>query len=380
MPNEINLFGVIGNVGGERGITSQQVKTLLAKMDQTQPLVVRIDSGGGSVFDGLSIYEAFANYPGPKKAVIESTAFSIASYIAMAFDDVEIAENGYVMIHEPAESVDGTASDLTKSAETLAKLDQSMVEAYARKTGQAEDAIRSMMQAESFLNATEALEHGFVNSIAQSRVTTRIAPTANHSRKLPQRVYAALFGAGPNGDPNEPTKEKPVADSTPTAATIKEIKAAHPKMKAEFFVRCLEKEMPLASVASAAADELLTENETLTARIAEMEEELTALRGKAKAESEAEEEPAAEGEEEEQTAEGEQEELTAKAKATAKTGAKPVARSRTAPNLRPASEQWEEAIQAELPRAKSRKAAVAIVNRKNPSLRERLVAEANAAR
>ncbi len=205
MPNEINLFGTIGNVGGERGITAQQVKTLLAKMDQTQELIVRIDSEGGSVFDGLSIYDAFANYPGPKKAVIESTAFSIASYIAMAFDDVEIAENGYVMIHEPASNVEGTASDMTKSAELLVKLDQSMVAAYAKKTGLSEIEARGLMQDETFMNASEALTFGFVNRISSKSVQTRIQPTSRHT-KMPQRVYAALFG-GTQGDNHEPTKE-----------------------------------------------------------------------------------------------------------------------------------------------------------------------------
>jgi ATP-dependent protease ClpP protease subunit len=138
MPNEINLFGPIGRTQDGSGVTAQQVKSLLAAADQNQPLVVRIDSEGGSVFDGLSIYEAFNNYPGPKKAIIESTAFSIASYIAMAFDEVEIAENGYVMIHEPASATDGTSSELKKSAELLDKLDQSMVTAYAKKTGLSE--------------------------------------------------------------------------------------------------------------------------------------------------------------------------------------------------------------------------------------------------
>jgi len=376
MPNEINLFGTIGNVGGERGITAQQVKTALSKMDQTQELIVRIDSEGGSVFDGLSIYDAFANYPGPKKAVIESTAFSIASYIAMAFDDVEIAENGYVMIHEPASEVEGTASDLMKDAALLTKLDQSMVEAYAKKTGLSEVEARGLMQDETFMNAAEALTFGFVNRISTKAVATRIMPKARHT-KMPQRVYAALFG-GTQGDNPEPTKEvNPMSSTQPVAATIKEIKAAHPKMKDSFFVKCLEKELPLASVARAAADELMEENTALLAQCKAMEEELTALRAGANAK--------AEGDTEETTAEGDEElpaedeeEVLAKAKATARRGAKPVARSKSpAGSGLSATQRWNAAVEAALPTAKTKFKAVAIANRKNPGLREQMLAEAN---
>ena len=366
MSNEINLFGVIGNVGGERGITAQQVKTLLAKMDQTQPLIVRIDSEGGSVFDGLSIYEAFANYPGPKKAVIESTAFSIASYIAMAFDDVEIAENGYVMVHEPASSVDGTASEMTKSAELLAKLDQSMVEAYARKTGLSEAEARMLMQDETFLNASEALNYGFVTSISSRQVQTQIKPTARH-QKLPQRVYASLFSGGSDGDKSETTEEKPMS-TQPVAASIKEIKAAFPKMKDSFFVKCLEKELPLASVAGAAAEELMAENQELMAKVAAMEEEMTSLKAKAMEDEEVKPD-AMEGEEEVT------EEETAKA--TAKVGAKPVARAKSSAT-KDATTRWNEAVDAALATAKTRFKAVAIANRKHPGLREQMLAEANA--
>lgn len=362
MSNEINIFGVIGNVGGERGVTAQQIKTQLAKMDQTQPLIVRIDSEGGSVFDGLSIFSAFENYPGPKKAIIESTAFSIASYIAMAFDDVEIAENGYLMVHEPSSGIEGTASDMAKSAELLGKLDQSMVAAYAKKTGLSEDFARSLMQDETFLNASEALNYGFVNAISAKQVASRIAPQARHT-KLPQRVYAALFGAGSDGDNRDTTTEKPMSETQkPVAASIKEIKAAFPKMKDSFFVKCLERELPVASVASAAAEELMMENEELTARIAAMEDEMTALKAKAM---------------EIEVTPGEEETAEEEAPATARSGAKPVAKSKVA-NTPNATERWNAAIEAALPTAKTRFKAVAVANRKHPGLRAAMLAESNA--
>jgi len=376
MPNEINLFGVIGRTEDGSGITSQQIKTILASADQSEPLIVRIDSEGGSVFDGLSIYEAFANYPGPKKAVIESTAFSIASYIAMAFDDVEIAENGYVMIHEPSSYVEGTSGELTKNAELLDKLDQSMVEAYARKTGLSEYEARELMKDETFMNASEALNYGFVNSINSSKVQTRIQPTAKH-RNMPQRVFTALFGSGSDvGDNREKTKEIPVSETQkPVAASVKEIKAAFPKMKAEFYVRCLEKDMPMASVANAAVEELMAENEQLQTQCKAMEEELLTMRAKAEGEEVL---PTAEGEELLIEAEGEEEEMPA-AKAKAKVGVRPVARAVGQSRQKNATARWNSAVSSCLASTGGNKMkAVAMANKQNPGLREQMLAEANA--
>jgi len=368
MPNEINLFGVIGRTEDGSGITSQQVKTMLAQMDPTEPLTVRIDSEGGSVFDGLSIYEAFASYPGPKKAIVESTAFSIASYIAMAFDEIEIAENGYVMIHEPSSYTEGTSSDLQKTSELLAKLDQSMVSAYSKKTGLSEDEARGLMQEETFMNASEALAMGFVNRINPTKVQTRMSPQAKHE-KMPQRVYAALFGAGSGGETREPTKEKPMSDTQkPVAATIQEIKAAYPKAKAEFVLRMLEANKPMASVAAAAAEELMTENQELQAKLTAMTEEMTALKAKA------------EGVEVEVMPEEETETEEPPAKATASSGAKPVARAKAGSHSVNATAKWDAAVTACLPQAGSKMKAAIMANKKNPGLREQMLAEVKATR
>jgi glutamyl/glutaminyl-tRNA synthetase len=166
-----------------------------------------------------------------------------------------------------------------------------------------------------------------------------------------------------------------MSTTQPVAASIKEITAAFPKMKDSFFVKCLERELPLASVAKAAAEELMEENTALAAQCKAMEEELTALRAKA---MDDEETPAAEGEEEDPNAEGEEEETTAKAKATARRGAKPVARAKSpASGGLSATQRWNDAIEAALPTAKTRFKAVAIANRKHPGLRAQMLAEAN---
>jgi len=378
MSNEINLFGEIGRTADGSGITAQQVKTMIASADQTQPLIVHIDSPGGSVFDGLAIYEAFAKYPGPKKAIVESTAFSIASYIAMAFDEVEIAENGYLMIHEPYGGGDGTASELRRDAELLDKLDQSMVAAYAKKTGLSELEVRSHMKAETYYNATEAMSFGFVNSVSTKAVATRITPTASYQKKMPHRVFAALFGAGSSGD-SVPEKETSMAEvNKPVAASVKQIKAAFPKMKADFVVRCLEQELPLESVATSAAEELMIENEALTSVVQSLEAELMQLKLLTE---EAESVPATETETETVPLMMEDDEEELVAKATARGTLRPVARSKAkGSSFAGATAKWDAAIVACVAKAGSRQRAAIMANKQNPGLREQMLAECKAKR
>jgi hypothetical protein len=140
-------------------------------------------------------------------------------------------------------------------------------------------------------------------------------------------------------------------------------------MKDSFFVKCLERELPLASVAGAAAEELMAENQELMAKVAAMEEEMTSLKAKAMEDEEVKPDAMEDGEEEVT------EEETAKA--TAKVGAKPVARAKSSAT-KDATARWNEAVDEALATAKTRFKAVAIANRKHPGLREQMLAEANA--
>ena len=265
MPNELCLYGEIGV-----DITSVDVKTLLAQMDQTEDLVVRIDSPGGSVFQGFSIHESLSQYPGQKQAVVESAAMSIASYILTAFEDVAIARNGYVMIHNPNMVMDGDDEAFSKAASDLTKYKSTMVSDYAQRTGKSESEILELMKAETYLNADEAIEMGFATSKTEpvpSRVVTA------KTKHMPAAVRSALAEAG-DTDTDSPTKEKPVAEQPKrVAATVSQIKSMFPKAKSDFIVRCMEKEMTAEEVQNKAMEELQSEVEELQAKLAAYEEE-----------------------------------------------------------------------------------------------------------
>lgn len=353
MPNEIKLYGVIGE-----DVRAADIKRELDAMDQSQPLVVRIHSEGGGVNDGLALYDAFKAYAGPKKASIESAAFSIASHIAMAFDEVEITENGYLMIHNPHMECGGDDAAHAQAALVLAKLKESMVGAYSQKTGKSEQEVLAIMKAETWINAKDALAQGFVNRIATAKKAPMLAVAK--SIKMPQGVFASLFGdASEAGDKREKTKEKPMSETqAPVAASLAEIKAAFPKAKAEFIVRCLEKQLPVASV--------------LTEALAAMDEELTATKAQL---AEALAAGKASSMEEEMMEEEVSEEKMMESKAQARTGVKPVAKASTSkPSARA---QWNAKISAKVQQGMAKDKAVLAVNRENPGLRAQMLEESN---
>jgi ATP-dependent protease ClpP protease subunit len=350
MLNELKLYGVIGE-----DVTAVDVKNAIDGFDQTKPLLVRIHSEGGSVSDGLAIYDAIKAYTGPKKAVIESAAFSIASHIAMAFEDIEITENGYLMIHNPHMDVSGDDSAHAQAADCLSKLKESMVTAYSSKTGKPREEVLAIMAAETWVNAKEALSNGYV-----SRITPPQLKAVAKMKNMPQGVAKSL--SGDCLEVGETRKDDIMSNTTPVAASLQEIKAAFPKAKAEFVLSCIERQLPMASVMSDA--------------LAAMDEELTMAKAKLAQYEQTEQAKAMENEEmakaKAMEKDPEEEEMMAKAKA--KTGVKPVAKS-TSSSKPSAKAQWDAAVSSYEAKGVARGKALSMVNKAHPGLRQQMLAE-----
>lgn len=370
LPKTIRIDGPIGQSDGE--VSAEFVRSQLP-INGTDPIRVSIHSEGGSVFEGFAIYDAFVNYSGPKTISVESTAFSIASFIAMAFDDIEMSPNAYLMLHNPRVGMEGDDDELASTAGMIGKLKANMIEAYAKRSGKSLEEVAAILKAETYMNATDAVANGFANRITTKPVQGRAFARMEN---MPHGVVAALFGAGSRGD-SESYKEKPMSDSKPVAATVQEIKTAFPKAKSDFIVRCLERQLPMASVAQVAAEEMMTENETLAMKVQSMEEELA--KSRAQLDELAARAKAMEGgeeEEEEAKAKAEYDEKEEMAKAR-RTGAAPIARGTAAKPT--ASARWSEAVAQCLTRTGGdRVKAVALANKQNPGLREAYLAEVNA--
>ena len=271
------------------------------------------------------------------------------------------------MLHNPYAQVEGDDEDFARQSEMLGKLKSSMVSAYASRSGKSEDEIKAILKNETYLNAQQSVEMGLAKRIAGQPVIGRAFAKV---KTMPHGVVAALFGAGSSGD-NDSEKGETMTESKPVAATLQESEAAFPKASEKFIVKCLRRGLPFASVAGAAAEELMTENEDLKKQVAAMTEELA----KAKAmddepKEDDEEKPDAKAKAEED----EEEKPEAKAKAR---GVKPVAKARTSGPS--ASVRWNQAVESAMAKTGNNKMkAVALASRNHPGLREAYVSEVNA--
>jgi ATP-dependent Clp protease protease subunit len=152
---------------GAYGVSAKGFLTELGALPDGTPLALRINSPGGSVFDAVAIYNAIKRHSGTVTVWIDGIAASAASYIAMAGDEIVMPENAFLMIHDPAGVVMGTAIDMRAMAEALDKIKGSLLQGYAAKSGRSQEEIAPLMAAETWLDAKDALDLGFADRIAE---------------------------------------------------------------------------------------------------------------------------------------------------------------------------------------------------------------------
>ena len=156
-------------IDGEIGwdMTSSQFANELKK--ETGDFEIQISSGGGSVFHGISIYNQIKAYKkGKVTVVITSLAASMASYIALAADEVKAYANAVYMIHNASVIAWGDHRELRKKADILEGLSGITAKRYTSKTGKSEKEIKQLMDNETFFYGEEMKEAGFIDVIIEA--------------------------------------------------------------------------------------------------------------------------------------------------------------------------------------------------------------------
>lgn len=177
---------------------------------------LRINSPGGSVFAARAMEQALREHPARVVAHIDGLAASAASFVAMAADEVVMGKGSLIMIHKAWTGSYGNADDLRADADLLDKIDSTLVQTYADRTGASDTQITQWMAAETWFTAAEAVAAGFADSIAES------APKAQASWNL-----SAFSKAPMQEDPRqEPKPTKPEPQQTDAAALIRRLEAA----------------------------------------------------------------------------------------------------------------------------------------------------------
>ena len=154
-----------------------------------------INSPGGNVFAAAEIYTMIRDYPGSVTVRIASIAASAASVVAMAGNLVQMSPTALLMIHDPSTIAMGNAKDMEKAITTLNEVKESIINAYAAKTGLSRNRISKLMSDETWLNAKKALELGFADEILFADKPKEDEPEEK-----------------PDSDPDEPDKEEEGGD------------------------------------------------------------------------------------------------------------------------------------------------------------------------
>lgn len=128
-------------------------------------VTVWINSPGGNVFAAAEIYTMLKEYAGAVTVRIASIAASAASVVAMAGNRVEMSPTALLMIHDPSTIAMGNAKDMEKAIETLNEVKESIINAYATKSGLRHNKIAELMSNETWMNAKKAVELGFADAV-----------------------------------------------------------------------------------------------------------------------------------------------------------------------------------------------------------------------
>jgi len=160
---EIFIYEPIGGWLG--GITPQAVADSLKAAGSVETINLRINSPGGDVFDGVSIYNQLKRHPARVEVDIDGVCASIATIVAMAGDKIRMAANGSFMIHEPYGGATGSAADLRRRADLLDQTRENILDTYVARTKADRVRLSDMMEAETWMRAGDALDLGFVDEV-----------------------------------------------------------------------------------------------------------------------------------------------------------------------------------------------------------------------
>lgn len=141
-------------------------------------LDIEINSPGGSVFDGYTIYQEIKSLRDRGVTVngtITGVAASMASVICMACDKVSIVKHGRMMIHDASSETKGNAEQLRRRAEILDGISDDIAEIYSERTGIDKEEVREMMKRETWMTARESIANGFVDEVVGEQVDFRQA-------------------------------------------------------------------------------------------------------------------------------------------------------------------------------------------------------------
>lgn len=164
--NDTADISIYDEIGGW-GITARQFVADL-KAINAGTINLRLNTPGGEITEGTAIYNALKEHPARIVVHVEGVAASAGSFIAMSGDEVRMADNAYLMIHNGRAGIYGEATDMRKLADVLDKMNGNIADMYGKKTGKSREHYRALMDAETWFTAEEAKDEGLADAVYEA--------------------------------------------------------------------------------------------------------------------------------------------------------------------------------------------------------------------
>lgn len=197
------------------GINSLEVAQMIAGLDPNATLSVRFNTPGGDVFEGRAIAQAIRMFKGKTLGYVDALCASAGTTIALACDQIEIADGAFFMIHNGWTYGYGDKNDLAKTVDLLQKIDGAIAADYVTRTGKTSDEVVAWMDAETWFSAQEAVDVGFCNRLMVAPEKTGDS-TANRADARTWNLSA--FTHAPKALTEPPPEPAPNVDAQLAAA------------------------------------------------------------------------------------------------------------------------------------------------------------------
>lgn len=209
--NEIGLFGVSA---------AQFIGDLRAQSAKTIDL--SIHSPGGNLLDGFAMYNALLSHPAKVYGRVEGIAASAASLVLMAADMISMPEDSFIMIHNPHGGAYGQSSDLREMADIMDKMQSSIANIYAKRTGLDSAEIIDMLNAETWMSAADAQQKGFADHVIDKiGVAAKASGFDKYFHEMPFAVESNVDGIKTERDFEAALRDVGVSRSKATAMVAK---------------------------------------------------------------------------------------------------------------------------------------------------------------
>jgi len=182
---DIYVYGPIGADWFGEGVSAKQFSDDLKKLGAVKTINLRINSEGGSVFDGRTMHTLLADHKARKVVHVDGLAASAASFLAMAGDEIVIAKGAFMMIHNSSIVTFGGADDLRRTADLLDSVNGTIRETYAARTKAPLDKIKDWMDAETWFTGAEAVAAGFADRLTEDMKVAASVRRPDQFRNLP---------------------------------------------------------------------------------------------------------------------------------------------------------------------------------------------------